>query len=248
MTFRGLCCAIVAGAALVVASSAHAQTTIQLNPSKDNSLYESQDPLSNGAGSRLFAGRTLQGADEIRRALLAFDIASAVPAGSTITGATLTLTVVQVIDSEARDHTLHRVQQDWGEAGSVAPRGQGGGAPAEDGDATWRDAIHPGTPWTNAGGDFDSAALATASVDGLGPASWASPDLTSQIQDWLDNPGTNFGLLVLGDETVSGSARAFGSREGGASAPILEITYIPAPGVASLALLASPWALRRRRT
>ena len=61
-----------------------------LNPVNDNTLYENdQGDLSNGVGVHMFAGTTNGGA--FRRALIAFDITSGVPAGSIITGVSLTL-------------------------------------------------------------------------------------------------------------------------------------------------------------
>src|SRR5881398_1855393 len=66
--------------------------TISIMPSKDNTLYE-YDPAegdhSNGAGFHFFAGETAMG--ELRRGVLAFDIAGTIPAGSTITGVSLSM-------------------------------------------------------------------------------------------------------------------------------------------------------------
>ena len=65
---------------------------IVINPSKDNTLYE-YDPAegdhSNGAGFHFFAGEN--GMGELRRGVLAFDIAGTLPAGSTITAVSLTM-------------------------------------------------------------------------------------------------------------------------------------------------------------
>ena len=70
--------------------------TVELVASRDNTLYEDDDgALSNGAGSYLFAGTTSQTDPDLatRRALLRFDLGGAVPPGSTVTAATLTLYV-----------------------------------------------------------------------------------------------------------------------------------------------------------
>ncbi len=60
--------------------------TISIMPSKDNTLYD-YDPAegdhSNGAGFHFFAGVTSM--SELRRGVLAFDIAGSIPPGSTIT-------------------------------------------------------------------------------------------------------------------------------------------------------------------
>jgi len=46
------------------------------------------------------------------------------------------------------------------------------------------------------------------------------------VQNWLDNPTADFGWLVLGDETTSGSAKRFDSRENaGGTGPRLTINF-----------------------
>src|SRR5207247_649486 len=88
-TLRFVLCAFSVAAPLLAPSAASADV-IDLSPSKDNTLY--QDPtgsLSNGAGPGFFVGATAS--LNIRRAVVAFDIAASIPAGATITAATLTL-------------------------------------------------------------------------------------------------------------------------------------------------------------
>ena len=63
---------------------------VELGASKDNTLYQDLvGDLSNGAGIHLFTGTTLVG--ELRRGVIAFDVAAAVPRGVTIDSVTLTL-------------------------------------------------------------------------------------------------------------------------------------------------------------
>ena len=45
---------------------------------------------------------------------------------------------------------------------------------------------------------------------------------------WLDNPASNFGWLVLGDETAVATAKRFDTRES-ASPPMLTIEFTPRP-------------------
>ena len=96
------------GLFLLVATPVRAET-VSIEAARDNTLFE--DPtgaLSNGEGDYLFAGRTAQGGGvERRRALLAFDVASHVPAGSVITGVTLRLFVSRQISGE-RTVSIHR--------------------------------------------------------------------------------------------------------------------------------------------
>lgn len=217
---------------LAIAATAFAgSTTVSINPSKDNSLFE--DPageLSNGAGEYLFAGRTLQsfqGRPDLRRALLAFDIAGSVPAGATILDATLTIHVTRDIAGPFT-FTVHRATSDWGEGASDAFGEEGIGVPPEPGDATWLHTFYSGSFWTSAGGDF-GAASASTTVGGAGFSySWSSDQLRDDVQDMLDNAGANFGWIILGDETTFPTAKQIASRENPtvANRPTLDITYI----------------------
>src|SRR5689334_1999068 len=108
--------ASMAAAASLCARGALA-TSLSLNPSKDNTLYE--DPngmLSNGVGASLFIGETNNfGA---RRALMEFDL-STVPAGATITSATIKLTVSKT-NTGSTPIEFHHVLKEWGEGTSNA--------------------------------------------------------------------------------------------------------------------------------
>ncbi|HEY0157078.1 MAG TPA: DNRLRE domain-containing protein [Thermoanaerobaculia bacterium] len=185
--------------------------TIVLTPSKDNTLFESPSgDASNGVGVHLFAGATRRFG--LRRALLAFDVASQIPAGSRITRATLRLQVSQSI-SGSQPMTLHRVAADWGEGASNAGQSSdGGGATSHPGDATWAHRFFPNQPWTTLGGDFNAAADATAVVDFSG--TWESSELMiARVQGWLDQPATNFGWVIRGIENAGTTAKRFDSRE-----------------------------------
>lgn len=54
--------------------------------------------------------------------------------------------------------------------------------------------------------------------------------MIADVQAWLDNPASNFGWLVLGDETGIATAKRFDTRES-ASPPVLTIAYIAGPRV-----------------
>ncbi|HYC89741.1 MAG TPA: DNRLRE domain-containing protein [Thermoanaerobaculia bacterium] len=196
--------------------------TLSLLPSKDNTLFETPNgETSNGAGPHVFAGTT-QGRTR-RRAVLAFDIAGQLPPGSRIVKATLTLRVSQTITG-AEPIALHRLNRNWGEGTSNAGSSRdGGGTASTPNDATWQHTFFPNQRWTNAGGDFDAAADATASV-ATTTGVWESAAMTARVQQWLDQPATNFGWIVIGDEASSGTAKRFDSREAqGASRPSLTI-------------------------
>ena len=74
------------------------------------------------------------------------------PPGSTIQSARLSLYCSNTNDQAGpRRFTLHRVTRDWGAAGSIGPGGEGPGALAEAGDATWTRTFHD--PAANCPGD-----------------------------------------------------------------------------------------------
>jgi hypothetical protein len=216
------------GCAAVRSASA---AIIVINPSKDNTLYE-YDPTegdhSNGAGFHFFAGEN--GMGELRRGVLAFDIAGTIPAGSTITAVSLTMNM-SMTPTGALTVELHKLLADWGEGTSHAPMGEGDGAPATPNDATWRHRFFDSVFWTTQGGDFSANVSASQSVGGTGQYTWSSAQMVADVQSWLDNPAGNFGWLVLGDETAIATAKRFDTRES-ASPPMLTIEFIPAPRVA----------------
>lgn len=198
-------------------SAAHSATaeTILLSPARDNTLFGTDGTTSNGAGDSVFSGRTGLNAGQVRqRALLKFDVSGAIAPGSTVNSAQLTLTLLASGVNGNQTHTLHRVLRDWGEGASA---GQGGsGAPALPGDATWLHTFFPDEFWKNQGGDFDASAVASAVVGTvpLSSSTWGpTPEMTAVVQDWLDNPAANFGLLIFGNEDLFNTAKRFASRE-----------------------------------
>ncbi|MCA9320727.1 MAG: DNRLRE domain-containing protein, partial [Planctomycetes bacterium] len=226
---------VVVGLAALHAFTDHApaQSSISLEPSQDNTLYfesGSACNLSNGAGTGMFAGTN--GSADPRRAVMAFDLAGLIPAGALITGAQLELNEEQG-QGLGILFSLHRLATAWGESTSVAGSGGGGGGVAQTGDATWNCAVAPGVSWSTSGGDFVPAAsaVATSAFPG-GLLTWASPTMTADVQDWLDNPGQNFGWLVKNDEIGGGRVRRFSTRESPNSAlrPRLTIQFVPYPG------------------
>ena len=90
MKAKGLLTAVLAGAIGYAGMGSASANIINITPSKDNTLYQynpAEGDLSNGAGFHFFAGENAMG--EVRRGVLAFDVAGMIPAGSTITAVTL---------------------------------------------------------------------------------------------------------------------------------------------------------------
>ena len=197
--------------------------TVTLRPSKDNTLYQDNDgATSNGKGPHIFTGTTQT--RSIRRALLGFDL-SQIPPGAQVTRVVLTLRISKSISGPPL-MTLHRLTKDWGEGASDAGFSRDGiGAPAQNGDATWIHTFRPSQRWTTAGGDFDATPDASTSPVQI-DVKWESAAMVARVQQWLDQPSTNFGWLLKGNETFAGTAERFDSREiEGTTLPALTIEY-----------------------
>ena len=201
-------------AGLVIPVSLGAETLV-LEPTQDNTLYESPSGrLSNGSGDHLFVGAT--NALEKRRTVIAFKDLQSIPAGATIASVRLRLFLSR--ESTGPEAILvHRLTADWGEGASDALENEGGGANSADGDATWVHRFSPNIVWSDPGGDFETDPSAFLLVDAPGPYTVIETDgLIADVQHWVDNPDENFGWILIGDE-IERSAKRFDSREFGES-------------------------------
>jgi hypothetical protein len=184
---------------------------VSLPSIRDNTLYE--DPaglLSSGAGTGLFVGRVgATGGAEIRRGLLKFDPVGVIPPGSIITGATLRLFMNKTMAGD-KSVAVHRTLADWGEGTSA---GEGAGSPSTSGDATWIHRFYSAAFWSAPGGDYSPTAIASKTVGQPGFYEWSSTALIADVQAWLDDPASNFGWSLLGDEASPQTAKRFCSRE-----------------------------------
>jgi hypothetical protein len=213
---------------LLLATSVSAASdagTVGIPASADATLIESPTgSLANGSGTALFAGRTGQSSGSRRRALLFFDVAAHLPPGALVSSARLVL-VLTPSHEQAANVAVHRVLTAWSEGDAFATGG--GGAAAGPGDATWLHASYPTSPWATAGGDFAAQPSASVSVGDVGRYGWSSAELAADVQRWLDEPATNHGWIVIGDEAAPSTAKRFGAREStdAAEQPVLEIEF-----------------------
>ena len=240
------CGSLLLASALCLAGFSVAQAAvITLHPIADSTLQEAfpnnnlGDGVSFQAGGRRQGGRT--------RGLLRFDIGGSVPAGATITSASLGVTVVAVPSGGFNSvFDLNRTLASWGEGNGS----DHGGSPGSAGQVTWNNRLGAGTPWTSAGGDFFGTVSASRAIAGFGNYTFSStPNLIVDVQGWLDTPANNFGWLLRSEsELTTTSIRRFGSRDSGASSPLLTVEYvIPEPGTISVAALGLVVVWRRRR-
>jgi len=206
------------------ARAANFSSSVAVVAGHDATLYEPSGGVANGAGSYLFTGITDDGF--LRRALVWFDVASAIPAGATITGATVTLTLSRTRTNDLTVE-LHRETAAWGEGTSDAPLEEGMGTVATEGDATWTYSFYPTVSWSSPGGDFAALPSATLVVGHQnGAYSWTGAGLAADVQAWLD--GTpNDGWIVIAQTDALRETKRFNSRENSdaATRPVLTVTF-----------------------
>jgi hypothetical protein len=235
--------ALIAVTAACVADPA-AATTLVLQAARDTAIFADSVDYASGAG-QLFVGNTA--GSQPRRTLLWFDL-SQVPAGMRVVDASLRILVnkhapgapVSVI-------ALHRVNGAWGEGGSNAGSGNGGGDQARPGEATWQHRFHgnAATAWSRPGGDYADAPSATVPFSGTGLFTWNGPGLVADVNAWRASPASNHGWIVIGDERETYTARRFDSRETGSafSRPQLELTLVPDAAAGDEDVPLPGWAL-----
>lgn len=222
---------LLLAASLAIASNQGPRSeSVTIAAGKDNTLYEDNDgALSNGSGEHFFSGKASGQANDgaIRRGLIAFNSLTAVPAGSLILSAELTLHMSRGTGG-VQPVALHKVQADRGEAASDAPGPEGGGAPAEPEDATWLHTFFADQFWQTPGGDFVATPSATTVVGSEGNYTWSGPEVTNDVREWFDNPNSNFGWVLI-NESSNKTAKRFDSRENGSTEfqPKLVVTYSP---------------------
>lgn len=222
--FTFLSCALLAAGSTVFADTA------ALSSVADTSISDRNPDNNFGGDAHASAGRDGNLGGNPRRALFQFDLGS-IPAGSTVHSATLKLVVVKTpgFDPVNSSFELHRLTAGWIEGTKTGNNGM----PASPGEATWNNRAHGIALWSGgvgAAGDFVAAPSASTAIAGNGLYSWSSAQLAADVQGWLDNPGQNFGWLVISDgEAVNKTARGFGARENTvpANRPVLEIDYSP---------------------
>ena len=218
--------------AIAGTSLSNAQTTAKIGASKDNTLYFSNTgAFSNGAGDHFFSGST--GASDIRRGLIAFNVASGIPAGATVTSVALTLHMSRS-QPGTRTLELHRASADWGEGASNASQEEGSGIAPATGDATWIHRFFSSTLWTTPGGDFSATVSASIAVADTGSYTWTSTaQLVSDVQGWLNTPANNFGWVLIGVENAASTSKRFDAHEIASVAfrPSLSVTYTTTLGV-----------------
>lgn len=204
--------------------------TLVVEADRDATLIEHPDgALASGSGAFLYSGRTNQSNGGVRRAIVRFDLESALPEHAVIQRAVLVLAVTPG-NPGTRVHRLHVVLDSWGEGSSSS--GGGAGAPAAEGDATWLHTRFEEEFWPHSGGRFLGLPSAEASLDMPGIYRIETPELLRDVRLWSRRPALNHGWMLLGDETTRQTVKALASREhpDPSVRPVLEITVGRRPG------------------
>ncbi|UXX81389.1 DNRLRE domain-containing protein [Reichenbachiella carrageenanivorans] len=186
----------------------NAQTTITISGTSaiDDTYLRSTKPTSNYGSSLVFkaATWTAEGGSDYFRSLMRIDC-SAVPEGSVITNATITFrtdpswTYVYAHNSSytsSNEVYLEKITSAWGETS-----------------VTWNN--QPST--TTSGRVFVPESTSQYETRVI--------NITGLVQDFVNNPTTNFGFMMKMVNETTYCARNYGSSEHTSYAPVVSITY-----------------------
>jgi hypothetical protein len=225
---------ITAGATdgIGVYSAVNALTVAVVDPVITVQDIKDVEIIQNADGSQLqsfglFVGNNVSGTHY--RDLIQFDLHQ-IPAHSIITNVQLSLGLFGGVSKFNSPNPVligvHRVLSPW----------QGTGEHS----ASWLHSSYPMTRWHTRGGDFvlqPSSVLAVGKVNPFNPVplleTWPSTTaLVNDVQGWVNNPSSNLGWLLQGDESQPFTVRAFfqhGNMSSDAIPPTLTVTYQPPP-------------------
>ncbi|MCA9160355.1 MAG: DNRLRE domain-containing protein, partial [Planctomycetales bacterium] len=175
--------------------------TIEVSPVQDTYIQGKNPTTNTGTQGSLVIDRE---SGDLQRALLQFDLSS-IPAGSTITSATLKLNATAIDGSLTIQ--AYQLQQSWAE-----------------GSATWNQRTS-GTNWTSAGSTYNTTPLDSITTNLTGLHAF---NLTTLAQAWLAGTQQNYGVMLGSMDGGGNRTATYDSREGG-TPPVLEITYTPPP-------------------
>ncbi|HRU38392.1 MAG TPA: DNRLRE domain-containing protein [Candidatus Goldiibacteriota bacterium] len=187
------------------------------NGTTDTRIFDTSANSNYGGCFNLTVGRTATSI--IARALIRFEISGFIPNGAVIKKAYLTLRSYYFDGSEVL-FVAHGITRSWTE-------GDGDCGGANNVNATWSYYDGSTNPWTSAGGDFNNAA-ASDPINAGTTANYVTIEINpSLVQEWLDTPAKNYGLLIKSTNETTTNHVGFYSSENGnvASRPRLTVYY-----------------------
>ncbi len=245
--YRWVAAVLVFAGSWAVESQVSAETAVVLRQglngysgTEDTTLFQDYTANSAGGFPYLFAGKTRFNA--ARRSLLKFDLQNVVPSNATITSVTLQI-YLEFDNSGNTLNNLHRATRAWNEGSNPLVDSQtvGQGAPAQTGDSTWSHESYSAVVWNAPGGEFAPGISAAAIAGEAGTfVRFSGVGLINDIQAFVDNPATNHGWALLGNESATQTAKRYYSSEADSSVsglrPQLAIEYETMSSVANWTL------------
>lgn len=177
-------------------------TIVRLQTSTDmeDTTLRSATPTQTGGNDFELGVGTAVGGNTVR-SLLKFDLTS-VPSSTTILSADLNLWFSSTNSSSPININLHKLTSAW-----------------EENQASWNYAkTIPYTTWKTVGGDFSNVNPSTVKDIGAPPTSLADAMVNwnvplDVIQGWVNNPATNYGFLLKGENEKTQIYKKFASSE-----------------------------------
>lgn len=199
---------IISVIATTLQINSFSQTTVTLQSTADVELYGAEPAKNYGVCMPAWVGPQ-------SRYLIRFDLSS-IPSTATILSATLTTTKVNpTTDSELIEARM--VTNAWSEGN--------GDCIGNSSQATWNSRMS-GTPWSTAGGDFNSTIYSTTMVSPIVQRyEW---DIRNMVQAWVNGSSPNHGLMLKKVNESNSTNHEFATRESSSSSnrPALKITYV----------------------
>lgn len=198
-------------------------TTVSISNAFDNQITgpSGDDALWNRGGYPTVAvGKTAAGQ---QRTLIKFDVSS-IPAGSSVVSATLKLTCVSAVSGTTNNAIqAYPLLRSWNE-GSASTF-------VLNNASSWLYSDYP-TTWAGAGasasGDHAVNAIGSQTISTCSNTAYSIILSPQTVSNWLSNPNQNYGMVLVGDESVSTSNKIIASSENPTTAyrPQLIVVYI----------------------
>ena len=151
---------------------------ITLNTDRDSQIDQFDPTINNGLANQMIVSVAN---NKHKRPVLHFD-ASSMPSGTLLTTATLRLWVRDNRSTNDATLSIFKLTEDWTEN-----------------EVSW-DNRSATSPWTNAGGTFSGTPIDSKILPGGVKLVWMEWDITTLVQEWVDFPASNHGLIIQSDQ------------------------------------------------